>query len=429
MTKKSLGAVLAGVASVALLLGGEAGAQPVGRASAVTAAHLSQINTLFRTNGILSGHAVLDRQGRVELQGQFENEREVDRAFSLSQTVVGVRWVSPVTPANIKVKAWEECLARLLGGEQCGPAAGTLPPVGPGDETPPGPVANKYALVVGVGRFQARIQTLQYANKDAYDIYSYLVDPGGGNFKRENVILLRDEYATRDAIVRALDAIQRRAQADDLVLLYFSSHGTPPDKYGGVHVVTYDSAVIPRERIWQTSLTEGILRDFIQKVQARRLIVILDACYSNGAYNQVAGFLPQGGKSLEAGWDEGYGRSPRDMTDRLLGAKDLALEPAAPVPGSPMSEAGPRGWGKVLISASNAGERSWESDRLRNSIFTRYLIEGFRGYQGAVKEAFDYATPLVRQQVKREKGPDIDQNPQIAANRPDWNMSVSVSGQ
>lgn len=387
--------------------------------SPVTVSHLAQINSLFKGNGITGGWVIQDSQGRVELQGEFKDEREVDLAFSLSQTVVGVRWVSPVTPQHIKVKEWEECLSRLLSGQQCGPAA-PVPPAA--DESPPGPVANKYALVVGVGRFQARIQPLQYANKDAYDFYRYLLDPTGGNFRREDVILLRDEYATRENVVRALNEIRQRAQADDFVLLYFSSHGTPPDKFGGVHVVTYDSEVKPRERIWETSVTEGILREFVQKVKAKRLIVVMDACYSNGAYTQISGFLPPGGKSLEAGWDEGYGRSPRYMAQRLLGAKDLVLdEPSPAVPGDV-----PKGWGKVLISASDAGERSWESDQLRNSVFTRYFIEGLRRNRGAVKESFDYAKPLVRQQVKREKGAELEQNPQLTPNRRDWNMSVAV---
>ena len=77
------------------------------------------------------------------------------------------------------------------------------------------PAANEFALVVGVGRFRGAITPLQYANKDAYDVYTYLVDPAGGNFRRDNVILLRDEHATRDRVVRALDEIQRAAREDD----------------------------------------------------------------------------------------------------------------------------------------------------------------------------------------------------------------------
>lgn len=406
------------------LLVAETKAQPALTRSPVAPVHLAQINQLFQTNGIRAGRAGIDRQGRVELQGQFENDREVDLAFSLAQTVVGVRWVSPVTPENIRVKAWEDCLGRLMAGEPCGGAPSAAPPSrGPAaGEVPPGPVANKYGLVVGVGRFRGPITPLQYANKDAYDVYSYLIDPAGGNFKRENVVLLRDENATRDNVVRALGEIQRLAREDDLVFVYFSSHGTPPDKFGGVHVVTHDSQVNPRERIWETSVNEAILRDFVQNIRTKRLVVLMDACYSNGAYQHVVGFLPPGGKSLEMAGDEGFGRSRRYMAQRLLGAKDLVVDE-----GSPRGAGAPTGWGKVLISASDAGERSWESDQLRNSVFTRYLVDGLRNNRGNVKEAFDYAKPLVREQVKREKGADLEQNPQLTPNRRDWNMSIAIA--
>ncbi len=401
------------------------------RTSPVSARHLQQVNELFRASGIRNGRVILDPKGRIELQGSYEDEREVDRAFSLTQTVVGVRWVSPVTPQNIKVKEWEECLSRMLTGERCGPgespAGVSAPPPRAGEpprEIPPADVRHKYALVAGVGKFRNGIQPLQYANKDAYDFYNYLVDPAAGNFRRENVILLRDEYATKETVKRALDAIKQRAGEDDLVLLYFSSHGTPPDKFGGVHLVTYDSEVRPREKIWNSSLTEGDLRSFIQEVKAKRLVVIMDACYSNGAYSQVAGFLPPGGKSLDTAFDEGYGRSRRDMAQRLLGAKDLVLEEEAPA--APRTAARPAGWGKVLISASDAGERSWESDTLRNSIFTRYFIEGLRQNGGAVREAFDYTRARVPAQVKREKGADLTQTPQLTPNRREWNISVAA---
>jgi hypothetical protein len=118
---------------------------------------------------------------------------------------------------------------------------------------------------VGVSRFQdPRIQPLQYASMDAENVYRYLAEPSGGNFRPETVVLLQDEQATRAAVVSALERIKARAGPDDLVFVYLSSHGTPPDKYGGVHVITQDAAVIPRDQVWQTSVSEDILRSFIQ---------------------------------------------------------------------------------------------------------------------------------------------------------------------
>ncbi|MGH7799746.1 MAG: caspase family protein [Thermodesulfobacteriota bacterium] len=381
-------------------------AQTTWKGSPITESQLNQINKLFRQNGIHAGFVIRDKRGRVELKGSYEDEKEVDLAFSLAQTVVGVKLVSPITPENIKVKEWEKCLERILSGEirgRCGPEPTST---GEFNDTPPGPIADKYALVVGINRYKNNIQPLKHASKDALDFYSFLVNPRGGNFRKENVILIRDENATRDAVSEKLDWIRSHAKENDLVLLYFSSHGTPPDKFGGVHIVTYDSEVKPRQRIWETSITGDILREFIQGVMAKRLIVIINACYSNGAYSQIAGFLPSGSKSLG---EEGYGISKEYMAGRLLGAKGIVPDE----PTSPQDSGLQNGWGIVLISASDAGEESWESDILQSGIFTYYFLQGLKTFNGTIKEAFYYSKPLINSRVKEEQGIDIEQNPHL----------------
>jgi len=73
----------------------------------LTKSHIDYINSVFKQNGIKNGYVELDQYGRLKLNGLYENEAEVDKAFSIAQSVVGVKWVSPVTPENIKVKEWE----------------------------------------------------------------------------------------------------------------------------------------------------------------------------------------------------------------------------------------------------------------------------------------------------------------------------------
>lgn len=384
--------------------------------SPVTDSHLSTINNNFRQNRIAGGYAELDRYGRVQLKGNYKDESEVDLAFSLAQTVVGVKWVSPVTPENIKVKEWEKRIGSLFS------RARVLKESGPADGFP-GPVRNRYALVVGVGQFRYGITPLQYTVRDAASFYNFLISPQGASFPRNNVYYLTDQNATRNNIMRYLNAIRNTAGPDDLVVIYMSSHGTPPDKYGGVHVVTYDTEVKPRERVWQTAVTENMLKDFVENLRAKRLVMILDTCYSNGAYRSIPGFLPPGGKSLGADDEEGYGIS-REYGKRLLGAKDIVVDEA---PKKQVADTGKDvdnqgGYGKVLLSASSAGEKSWESDTLRNSIFTYYFVDGLKRYQGSVKDAFNYSKPLVSQRVKQEKGSDISQTPQAMATNDNWNM-------
>lgn len=395
--------------------------------SPVDDSHILMTNKLFRQNGIYNGFVIIDRYGRLELKGDYNDEREVDRAFSIAQTVVGFKWVSPVTPENIKVKEWEKRLGSLFE------RAKVLKPATRGD-IPPGPIRNKYALIVGIGKFKhgrtaanpRGIEPLQFTVRDAISFHQFLANPSLGGFKQENIIFLTDHNATRANIANALDKIKNLAGEDDLVVVYLSSHGTPPDKYGGVFIVAYDTEVIPRENVWHTAVSEGMLRDFIENLRAKRLVMILDTCYSNGAYRTIPGFLPPGGKSLGAGDDEGYGIS-NEYAKRLLGSKDIVIEdaPTKKTPTAKAKEQQTDGWGKVLIGASGAGEQSWESDKLNNSIFTYYFLDGLKRHNGSVKNAFYYAKPLVAQRVKQEKGRDIEQNPQVMATNPEWDMRLT----
>jgi hypothetical protein len=386
----------------------------------VTQQHLQIINSAFVRNGVANGRVEFDAYGRVELKGDYVDEPEVDRAFSLAQVVVGVKWVSPVTPENIQVKTWEKKLGNLFA------RANVLQPSVRGDGMP-GPIRNRYAVVVGVGRFKYGIQPLEYAARDALAFYQFLTDPRRGQFRPDNVVFLTDENATRSNVAVALDKLRQLAGEDDLVTVYISSHGSPPDKKGAVNVVTYDTETKPRERIWYTSVTEDMLKEFVEGVKAKRLVMVLDTCYSNGAYRAVPGFLPPGGKSLGAGDSEGYGISQESSRRMLGGAKDLVLEDdtrrATTAKSVNMGASEP--YGKVLIGASGSGEQSWESEKLRNSIFTYYFVDGLNRYGGSVQQAFNYAKPRVASRVKEEKGHDIDQNPQAMATMPNWDMRLT----
>ena len=411
MSKRVAITLIVLAAAAAALIPGAATAQ-----SAVTEAHIQQVNQLFAQNGVPNGRVVLDAYGRLELKGEYEDEFQVDRAFSLAQTVVGVKWVSPVTPENIKVKEWEKKLGSLFS------RAAVLQP-GVRGEGPVGPIRNRYALVVGVGKFKSGITPLQYAVRDANLFYRFLLEQAG--FTKNNTYFLADQNATSSTVVRYLNGIRSAAKEDDLVVVYMSSHGTPPDKFGGVYIVTYDTEVKPRERVWHTSVAESALKDFVENLKARRLVMILDTCYSNGAYRAIPGFLPPGGKSLGVGdADEGYGISTA-QGKRLFGAKDIVLDEQPKRAGAAEKSIGSQeSYGKVLISASSAGEKSWESDQLKNSVFTYYFVDGMKRHDGSVKDAFDYSKPRTLQRVRQEKGADITQTPQAMATNENWNMKV-----
>ena len=89
------------------------------------------------------------------------------------------------------------------------------------------PVLDKWALVVGISKFKDDKINLKYAAKDAKDFARFLIT--NQNFSEDHVLLLTDEKATRANVLGALGSqwLPRLANPNDLVVLYFSSHGSP----------------------------------------------------------------------------------------------------------------------------------------------------------------------------------------------------------
>lgn len=385
---------------------------PALQAGAPDAAEVAQIRERLQAAGLARAEVVQGDDGRVTLQGSYRNRTEVLSAFSIAQQVVGVRWVAPTTPEKIRYvfdNALDKFCAALGTCAGAKPAAPPPPPApDPTSRPPPGTVTaaaaapRKYALVVGVGEFEnlGREQWLQYTPRDAQLVYDYLVDPRGAGFARGDVTLLTNQAATRAALESAMERIAAGAGPNDLVLLYISSHGTPPNDRGTMQVITYDTRLKPREQIFLSSLSDDRIAEFAQRLGPARLVAILDTCYSGAAFEKVPGFLATGAKNLRLDDEREtvVGYSGRSLHTLATGAKDLRFDDErAPLP--PPGNQGPR----VLMSASDGGQRSWESERLRQSFFTYHLVSALRGTPD-LERAYLQAKPRVSAEVLRDKG-------------------------
>jgi hypothetical protein len=396
--------------------------------------YIDEVNNRLQEAGVKNGKVKLDRKGRLTLKGEYENEAEVDKAFAIAQEMVGVQWVSPVTPSNIRVNSWAKCLGESLGSNISPECKLKLnrDRVFESDNKAPGRIANKYALIVGVGQFKNEGYNLKYANKDAHAIYDYLLDSRGGNIPQSNITLLTNEQATRSAIETELQNIKAKAKKDDLVLIYFSSHGAHPDKYGNAHIVVYDS-ILPeknnskgeqdRINLWNSSFRQEKLKEFVQTINAKRLAVILDTCYSGGVYHRFNEGSVQNDKRLIAfkKADIAYstGQSTKALQENLLGAKDIFIEDSASnasIKQTPLSFRSD--WGIILMSASGNNEKSWEPAEtesntlnITNSIFTHYLLQALQNTRGNINKAFSIAKPNTASWVRKYRAKS--QTPQL----------------
>lgn len=244
-----------------------------------------------------------------------------------------------------------------------------------------GAIRDKYALVVGIGNFQdERIPKLRYTTKDARDFRDYLVDPHGGQFDPGKVELLLDGQATREGILKAIQRIILRAQEQDLLVVYVSSHGSPLENSLGLqgvgYIVTYDTNV---DDLYVEALEFQSFSETISRVRAQRKVTFLDTCFSGQA-----------------------GR---------VGAKNLAVTPLGVSPETAKLFTSTEG--SYLVTSSDASEKSWESDRLQNSFFTYYLLAALRqpGDPPTLKEVFAELSRKVAAGVLQEK--NAIQKPQL----------------
>ncbi|WP_224368304.1 caspase family protein [Hyalangium versicolor] len=225
----------------------------------------------------------------------------------------------------------------------------------------------RIALLVGIAEFQdPQWRNLRYSEKDAQDLAAALQDPARGHFDQVR-LLTTPEQTTRASILAALRELQQEAtRPDDVVVVYFSAHGTlSRDGQGELkrYLVTHDASY---HSIAQTALPMDVLKAEFDKLPSRRRLLVLATCHSGN------------GKSL----------LPKELEQELAGIKSGFY--ARPLEESSRAS--------MVFAACDWGETAREDEGLRNDIYTYFLIEGLNGSadrnaDGAVTatEAHDYA--------------------------------------
>jgi hypothetical protein len=228
----------------------------------------------------------------------------------------------------------------------------------------------RHAIVVGVEDYAQGYPKLNYAVRDARALADAL--RGVGRFPAENVTFI--ENGTRDEVVAAFRALQPKVGVDDTVVIYFAGHGAianGPDGKPHYYLVPRDGRL---GDLAATGLRDDQLEELIGKLDARRIVVVLDACYSGGG----TGVIRARGVTTAA-TPAPPGRPP--------------IEPAA---------------GRVVLSASQPDQPAYEDDT-RGGLFTSFVLEGLRGAADAnrdgnvsVLELADFVSERVQDYMRRQ---------------------------
>ncbi len=148
-----------------------------------------------------------------------------------------------------------------------------------------------YCLVVGVSDYANDELDLKYSSKDAQDFAMAITTAGNRLFgKRSQVTLLSSDATdlarkpTKENINHQLKDIADKAKVEDLVILYFSGHGTnlSGDDADFLYLTadargfTFTDPAIRQS----TTLSSSELTEFMKTIAAQKFVLIFDACAS-----------------------------------------------------------------------------------------------------------------------------------------------------
>ncbi len=199
------------------------------------------------------------------------------------------------------------------------------------------PTVLRHALIVGANDGGEGLEPLRYAEADAGRVHAVLAELGGFDADRITVLASPDRDELEAALRR--HASLARGSDQDLFLFYYSGHA--------------DSRGL---RLGEEVLPFADLKQQIRDLPAEVRLGVLDACRS-GEITRIKGFK---------------------LTEPFATEDSLSAE------------------GEAWLTATAADEEAQESDTLRGSFFTHYLVSGLRGAaDGANDERGDGVVSLV----------------------------------
>lgn len=156
--------------------------------------------------------------------------------------------------------------------------------------------ASKRALLVGINDYSAStltrsavrsdrgINNLRGAVTDVENAAALLVRRYG--FASENVVLVKDQSATRAAILAKLEELASTARPRDVILFYYSGHGSQAFNARSAEPDRRDETIVPADAaMGARDIHDKDLRRIFNRILDRgaRLTVVLDSCHSGSA--------------------------------------------------------------------------------------------------------------------------------------------------
>lgn len=154
--------------------------------------------------------------------------------------------------------------------------------------------ATKRALVIGIGNYpEASGWAKINGDKDLPIVRDMLLANG---FQSKDIVELKNESATADAIRKALDALVSKAAKGDVIYIHFSGHGQQITDIHGDEEDGFDEAWIPIDAQFsyakgkyegENHIVDDQLNQWLSQLRSKvgatgKITVVADACHSGG---------------------------------------------------------------------------------------------------------------------------------------------------
>ena len=237
-------------------------------------------------------------------------------------------------------------------------------------------MTNAHAVLVGIAQYRSIPSLPPTVSGDAIAIRDLLIDPQHCGYPPENVTVLLDGDATREAVLGALSELATRSDARSSVLVFVSSHGARlvdgPER--GEYLVVHDTEVVGNRELARSAISGAEFTQALTAIPARKALVVFDCCHSGGI------------------------GQPKDLPPGRLtsGLPDTYFDALA------------KGRGRAILSSSRDTESSYVMPNAANSLFTEHLLAGLRGGiasdDGLIRvfDLFEYLQPRVTKDQPRQ---------------------------
>ncbi len=143
-----------------------------------------------------------------------------------------------------------------------------------------------YVLAVGINKYKNSKMELNYARPDA-ESFSTVIAAEGSLFEKVELHQIYDTDASRENILKELDAIAAVARQEDVFVFYYAGHGSMVENQfffiPAESTRLYDQGSLRKEAI-----EASIIQDKLKNIKVLKQLIIMDACQSGGSVELLA---------------------------------------------------------------------------------------------------------------------------------------------